>query len=115
MSTLSNIKNISIMSLIIQKIKIFFQAVAGYGARCLKANWLVFVLLGLTVLQSHLFIWRLQITPLSHYFIRRTIITAAFGLIFFGPAMLMAKKIKYWYLGLMAVMVALIFFVQFIY
>lgn len=80
----------------------------------LKIYWLPLALIFIFVIQNHFFNAALNI-PVRSYFIRRTIVTAAFGLLLFGPALWLNKWKKYLYLFLTSTTVALIFIIQFIY
>lgn len=80
----------------------------------LRYSWLTFSLIALLVIQSHAFNFWLDVNP-TEYLVRRTLSSAALGFLLFGPAFLMSKKIKYWYLGIMSSATALLFAVQFLY
>lgn len=80
----------------------------------LKIYWLPIVLILIFVIQNHLFNAGLNI-PVRSYFIRRSIVTTAFGLLLFGPALWLNKWKKYLYLSLTSIVVTLVFVIQFIY
>lgn len=79
-----------------------------------KIGWLPLVLIVVFVIQNHLFDLWLHI-PIRPYFIRRTVVTAAFGSFLFLPALLMNKHIKYFYLILASIFTTIIFIVQFLF
>lgn len=85
-----------------------------YCLHLFQICWLPLALIFVFVLQNHLFNGWLAIT-VRPYFIRRTIVTASFGLLLFGPAILLKKWIKYLYLILISSVVAIVFITQFIF
>lgn len=79
-----------------------------------KIGWLPLVLIIIFVVQNHLFDLWLHI-PIRPYFIRRTVVTAAFGSFLFLPALLTNKHVKYFYLILASIFTSIIFIIQFIF
>ncbi len=79
-----------------------------------KIARLPLALIFIFVLQNHLFEGLLGIA-VRPYFIRRTVVTAAFGLLLYGPAILLKRRNKYLYLGATSLAVAAVFIIQFIY
>jgi len=102
------------MNLPLDALKTKSRSGLNFLGRCMKIGWLPIALIAIFVLQNHLFNLLLDIAP-SHYIIRRTVVSIAFGLLIFGPAALMRRKIAYWHLGLAALFVSVIFIFQFLY
>ena len=80
----------------------------------LKMVWLTLALVVIFVVQNHLFIYWLNISP-GNYALRRTVLTAALGTLLFGPAMFFNKRFKYPYLSVISLLAALIFSSQYLY
>jgi len=79
-----------------------------------KSAWLPLALVTIFIIQNHLFNNSLNIA-IRPYFIRRTIVTGALGLLLYGPAVLFRTRIKYFYLSVVSVVIAFVFVVQFLY
>lgn len=92
------------------KFKLFFQHLHRY----LSTAWLPITLIIIFVLQIHLFNLWLDLSP-AHYILRRTIVTIAFGLLFFGPAIFLKKISKYLYLFVASMILAIILIAQLLY
>lgn len=97
-----------------EKFKAKIKILKNYLRHYFKLIWLPIALIIIFVLQSNIFNVWLGISTID-YLIRRTIVSAAFGLLIFGPAVLMGKRIKYLYLILMSLIVSIIFLIQFLY
>jgi phosphoglycerol transferase MdoB-like AlkP superfamily enzyme len=79
-----------------------------------RTGWLPLVLVAIFVLQNHLFNLWLKIVP-GEYVLRRTVVTAALGILLFGPAIFLSKRFRYWYLAIISLIVAAIFTAQYLY
>ncbi len=82
--------------------------------RYILCAWLPIALIIISVAQIHLFNLWLHLFP-THYIIRRTIVTIAFGLLFFGPAIFLKKINRYLYLLIISLIVSFLFIAQFLY
>ncbi len=91
-----------------------FKALARHLYRLWKACWLPITLIFCFVLQNYFFNAWLGIGA-KPFLVRRAAATAACGLLLFGPAMLLGKRMKYPYLGLASLLAAFIFIAEFLY
>lgn len=92
------------------KFKLFFQHLYRY----LVTAWLPLALILIFVLQTHLFNLWIELPPV-HYIVRRSIVTVAFGLLFFGPAIFLKKISSYLYLFVTSTIMAIVLIAQFLY
>jgi lipoteichoic acid synthase len=90
------------------------KASADYLRRLFNVYWLPAALILVFVLQNQFFNVWLNIS-LHDYFTRRLVVTIAFGLLAFGSALLLNKRWKYLYLGLVSSLVAFVFVAQYLY
>jgi phosphoglycerol transferase MdoB-like AlkP superfamily enzyme len=72
------------------------------------------VLVAIFIIQNYLFNLFLNIKD-GLYFASNGIVTAALGILLFGPSLIVNKRFKYLYLGFVSLFVALIFAFQFLY
>ena len=79
-----------------------------------RISWLPLVLVVIFVIQNHLFNYWLNISP-GNYVWRRSLVTAALGILLFAPALLINKRFKYPYLAVASLLAALIFSSQYLY
>lgn len=98
----------------LEKIKAVLKLFSQNFYRYIKAAWLPLTLIAIFILQTHLFNTWLNIFP-TRYIIRRTIVSGAFGLLFFGPAIFLKKLNRYLYLIIVSLVVGALFVVQFLY
>jgi phosphoglycerol transferase MdoB-like AlkP superfamily enzyme len=80
----------------------------------LAVGWLPLMLIILFVLQNYFFISWLHITQ-DPYILRPIAASTALGILLFGPAILLNKWMRYLYLSIVSLLVALIFSFQFLY
>lgn len=90
------------------------KKVAKYTGEILRAGWLPIFLVVIFVIQNHLFNAFLDIST-HEYFIRRTIVTTAFGVLIFGSGLLLNKWSRYFYQIIVSLIIGAFFIVQFIY
>ncbi|MFA6486437.1 MAG: LTA synthase family protein [Candidatus Magasanikbacteria bacterium] len=91
-----------------------FNTIQEYFWKSLRIGWLPILLVIIFVAQNHAFNFWLDIFP-TRYLIRRSLVSLALGILLFGPGLLLPKNIKYYYLLMISILVALLFVFQYLY